>query len=207
MTVDEMIELLKWRDGEDPHADLLLSQHFCTQVIAALRAGQQMRENSPSNWECAKAWDRAVKGGRMTDYWRLGVTGSREGPTELQRRAFEAIIEEVDGRIQLRHGSCYGVDAFCHYHVLNTVPRARRRIIRHPCNIAEWTSVCFNADQSMEPKPPLERNRDIVFWSDDIIAMPKTMEEEQRSGTWATVRYARKMGKKVTVIWPDGSLG
>jgi len=37
--------------------------------------------------------------------------------------------------------------------------------------------------------------------------MPKGKVEEWRgSGTWATIRYARKVGKPVTIIYPDGEI-
>lgn len=48
-------------------------------------------------------------------------------------------------------------------------------------------------------------NRDIVAETDELIATPKGFQEERRSGTWATVRYALKARKPVTVIWPDGA--
>ena len=28
--------------------------------------------------------------------------------------------------------------------------------------------------------------------------------EELRSGTWMTIRYAKKIGKKLVIIWPNG---
>lgn len=39
--------------------------------------------------------------------------------------------------------------------------------------------------------PPLTRNRNIVEIALVLLAGPLTDREEQRSGTWATVRYAR----------------
>jgi hypothetical protein len=38
-----------------------------------------------------------------------------------------------------------------------------------------------------------------------LAACPKG-PEERRSGTWATVRYARKTGKPVVIFWPDGTV-
>ncbi len=57
----------------------------------------------------------------------------------------------------------------------------------------------------LESKPYLERNRDIVDASEVLIACPSTREEVMRSGTWATVRYARKKGMKITLIFRDGT--
>jgi predicted Rossmann fold nucleotide-binding protein DprA/Smf involved in DNA uptake len=56
-----------------------------------------------------------------------------------------------------------------------------------------------------EPLPYLERNHAIVNESDFLIAAPDG-PETLRSGTWATVRYARKVGKRVLVIMPNGEI-
>jgi len=50
----------------------------------------------------------------------------------------------------------------------------------------------------------LERNRAIVDETDILLAAPLESEEQLRSGTWATVRYARKQHKTVLVIFPNG---
>jgi hypothetical protein len=55
---------------------------------------------------------------------------------------------------------------------------------------------------------PLTRNQKIVTDCDVLIACPKAMQEEQRgSGTWMTIRYARKVEKRYVVIYPSGELG
>lgn len=56
----------------------------------------------------------------------------------------------------------------------------------------------------LEPKPYLVRNKDIVNASEGMLAAPRG-PEELRSGTWSTIRYARKCRKKVLIMWPDGS--
>jgi len=62
------------------------------------------------------------------------------------------------------------------------------------------------SDIRRNPKPYLERNHNIVDESELLIACPKSKEEELRSGTWATVRYARKKGVRIILIYPDGSV-
>jgi len=52
----------------------------------------------------------------------------------------------------------------------------------------------------------LARNHFIVAYSEELVAAPKSNKEELRSGTWATIRYARKRKRMVTIIYPDGSL-
>ena len=51
----------------------------------------------------------------------------------------------------------------------------------------------------------LARNRRIVASVDELVACPRGFTEELRSGTWATVRYAREAGIPRTIIWPDGT--
>jgi hypothetical protein len=52
----------------------------------------------------------------------------------------------------------------------------------------------------------LARNRIIVDLTTELIAVPRGMTEELRSGTWATIRYAHRIRKPFTIVYPDGSL-
>jgi hypothetical protein len=51
-------------------------------------------------------------------------------------------------------------------------------------------------------KEYIERNHNIVDNTDMLIAFPSTKTEILKSGTWATIRYARKKGKKIIIIDP-----
>jgi len=49
----------------------------------------------------------------------------------------------------------------------------------------------------------LVRNHDIVDAVDKMYAFPKEIEEQWRgSGTWATIRYAKKKKKSLMVSFP-----
>ena len=66
--------------------------------------------------------------------------------------------------------------------------------------------VFAKADEVKPPLPPLTRNRHIVDTSDGIIAAPAEAEEQRRGGTWSTVRFARKRGKLLAIVLPDGTV-
>lgn len=53
----------------------------------------------------------------------------------------------------------------------------------------------------MVEKPYLKRNIDIVDNTDILIGCPSG-EEIVRSGTWHTIRYAKKQNKKIMMIRP-----
>ena len=56
-----------------------------------------------------------------------------------------------------------------------------------------------------KPRPYLERNRDIVRACDRLVGCPKETVEPspgRDQGTWSTVRYARRTGVPVTILWP-----
>jgi predicted Rossmann fold nucleotide-binding protein DprA/Smf involved in DNA uptake len=53
-------------------------------------------------------------------------------------------------------------------------------------------------------QPYLVRNETIVKQSQVLLAAPRTSKDEQRSGTWHTIRYARKMKRKIYIVMPDG---
>lgn len=62
------------------------------------------------------------------------------------------------------------------------------------------------ADEERAPKPYLVRNRDIVEETELLIAAPAKAVEHLQSGTWSTVRYARRFGRPISIIRPDGTV-
>ena len=66
------------------------------------------------------------------------------------------------------------------------------------------TGLVAGAATVAAPKGYLDRNHDIVDAADVLIAAPSGTTEKRRSGTWATVRYARKLGRTICVVLPDG---
>lgn len=138
----------------------------------------------------------------MRKYRRIGFTGTQEGTTDIQRRLFELLYRHLarSSETEFHHGDCIGADEQADF-IVSTLGAYR---VSHPASNANkraWTK----ADEERKPKPYLERNRDIVADTQVLIAMPKG-KEELRSGTWATIRYARKAGKPIYIIYPNGAV-
>lgn len=55
-------------------------------------------------------------------------------------------------------------------------------------------------------KDYLARNHDIVDAAGLLIAAPSGPAEKRRSGTWATVRHARKQGTRIWIVLPSGEI-
>lgn len=102
---------------------------------------------------------------------------------------------------QFHHGDCVGADARAHY----IAAAYGVRIVRHPPIDEKLWANMSGADETWPAKSYLERDRDIVDTCDLLVAAPREMQEEHRGGTWYTIHYARRIGKLVTIIWPDGS--
>lgn len=128
----------------------------------------------------------------------LGFTGTREGMSDRQKALFiDRLSSLCPG--EFHHGDDDGADREAHELVRLCVPRCI--IVLHPPNNPFRRAFC-KADREMQPKPYLARNKAIVFCCDELIAAPLTPTEELRSGTWATIRYARKAGKQVHLLIP-----
>jgi hypothetical protein len=98
---------------------------------------------------------------------------------------------------EFHHGDCIGADAEAHDIVREFFPNVR--IIAHP-PIIKSKRAFKKADESKEPKEYLIRNHEIVDAVEYMFGAPKTDMEELRSGTWATIRYSRKMNKPITIL-------
>ena len=131
---------------------------------------------------------------------KVSFTGSRQGMTNAQKTTFNYLMYEM-GILLLIHGDCVGADADAHNLAMNQLIEIRKR----PCNIERLRAFSEGGEVVAEPEPPLNRNRKIIDDGEQLIACPDSFQEKQRSGTWATIRYAKKCHKAVTIIWPNGT--
>ncbi len=136
----------------------------------------------------------------------LGFTGSRYGLQPAQGGSLARLLRLAQGVTEFHHGCCKGGDTEAVTHLNYWIPDAK--IVGHPSNLEKWThpTALGLSHELLPPKPPLERNLDIVNAAEWIIACPSGPEQFQGSGTWATIRTARKAKKVITLIWPDGSI-
>ena len=138
---------------------------------------------------------------------KIGFTGTQIGMSAEQKRAFSKICSVIinDSKInELRHGDCIGADEDAHNIIRELSDKISIHI--HPPKIKDKRAFCENFFKIHEEKDYLIRNRDIVNSSDILIATPKEDIEQLRSGTWATIRYAKKCNISTIIIFPDGPL-
>lgn len=128
---------------------------------------------------------------------KLGFTGTRIGMSEFQNEAFTDLIKQVHKShlIEFHHGDCIGADADA-----DAIARLyNAKVIIHPPSNNTLRAHC-TSPHILSPKPYLIRNQNIVDACEILIAAPRTVHEILRSGTWATIRYARHQGVKVKIL-------
>ncbi len=130
---------------------------------------------------------------------RVGFTGTQGGMNSVQAKNVNFILNLVRDNLEFFHGDCVGADnqAYNFATALSAYTTAR------PCTILSkraFTQSC----RVHEPVAPLERNHIIVDEAELMIATPKENEEVLRSGTWATIRYAKKTKTPLIVFLPNG---
>lgn len=136
---------------------------------------------------------------------RVGVTGSRYGPvTDIQAEVLKQFLKSCMGKENtLFHGACAGVDeeAVMMAHDLGYT------CVALPPNIPTFISEA-SLILSIEIRPEeeyLTRDRNIVEECEILLVVPDTFKPKPHSGTWYTSSYAKKIGRKRTFIYPDGT--
>lgn len=136
----------------------------------------------------------------------IGFTGTSKGMTPKQAEAVQQFLKDIEGMhaySMVHHGDCIGADEQFDYfaHKLDIpifIHPPENPIARAFCNQKHDATV-------FAPRPYLERNKAIVEAASYMLATPKEMVEELRSGTWMTIRHSKKMKKPIRIFWPDGS--
>lgn len=132
---------------------------------------------------------------------KIGFTGTRYGGTKEQKETLRELLY-LAKPTTADHGDCVGADDDFHKTVREVCPTTE--IHGRPGPGTDLRA--FNEFDVEHPvKTHFARNRDIVDGKDMIYAIPNSFEEQERGGTWYTIRYARKKHVPCTIIWPDGS--
>lgn len=132
-----------------------------------------------------------------------GFTGPRTGMSDRQYEVLGQLwkIRQV---YELHHGDCIGADKRAHDLALEMhLPK----IVIHPPSKYGYRAWCVDSPGVLilPEYPYTVRDEHIVKACDELYATPDGWQEKQRSGTWTTVRIARRLKKPLTIIYPDGS--
>lgn len=103
--------------------------------------------------------------------------------------------------MEFHHGKCVGAD--CQAGAI--ADKIGYRIGIHPPINKKNVGFC-RWDFTYDEAPYAERDRDIVLNTQSLIATPHTPYEIIRSGTWTTVRFARKLERPIYIVKPNGSV-
>lgn len=133
---------------------------------------------------------------------RIGFTGTRDLHTSEQAR-IDAVVAKVSPGSCVVTGACLGVDAY--------VARAAKNagltvwtIVPGDWKLVDpaWYHWCDFFEEMPAKSTYKARNLRIVEMSDALVGFPRWRETDPKSrgsGTWQTVRMARKRGMQVTV--------
>jgi len=150
---------------------------------------------------------------------RLAVTGTRppvSGFTPYeQERIVDAVMPLLQSGDQLGCGGCIGVDELVGLAVVrHNAGRPRddriRLVVFLPSNKGQIArAMVRHADLLIDHNQGyLERDQALVNWAEHVVGIPLYDETRQpRSGTWATVRMAKRANKlaKTLVLRPNGA--
>jgi hypothetical protein len=131
----------------------------------------------------------------------VGFTGTQTGMTPAQYTRLVTLLVELSPSIFV-HGDCIGADAEAHLAALDVGILIEIR----PGDNDNKRAFSAGATKLHYPAANLYRNRAIVEQCDLILACPAERVERLRSGTWTTVRAARKATRELIIIYPDGSV-
>lgn len=136
-----------------------------------------------------------------------GFTGTEEGMTLKQRQAVLTLFRDLQ-LTELHHGDCIGADYEADTLACEFTSAA---IVVHPPSDSKKRAYCSGPrHEVLPPKPYLKRNWSIVYGGlHGLIATPRQAVEPsflRGQGTWTTIKYARKAGRSLWIVRPDGTI-
>lgn len=137
---------------------------------------------------------------------RRGFTGTRNPPASAKNMIRLHLMTLDPEQDELVIGCCVGIDAIVGRigHVLGFKVHGVIPIDESQVDVL-WPLYCSSIEYMPDNTNYMDRNQRIVDISLDLTAFPLDAVERQRSGTWSTVRRARKAGKTVVIIPLQGA--
>jgi hypothetical protein len=123
--------------------------------------------------------------------------------TDQQKNGLRQVLAEYRPD-EFHHGDFVGADAEAHGIVKEDYPATR--VVIHPRVKKTFRAFC-QGDEQRPTRGYLARNRELIATCDMLAAAPKSMEDQQMSGTWAVIRYARIRSVAVVVLNPEADGG
>lgn len=137
----------------------------------------------------------------------VGFTGTRMGMKSAQALAVSHLCSSWLIH-DAHHGLCRGADDEFHWIIRDLAIGPSVVIHGHPPidrrNVAR-VHTWANCNVMYPDKLFGVRDKDIVMAADRMIATPYC-PEIVRSGTWMTIRMARKQSKPLWIVMPDGEI-
>lgn len=135
----------------------------------------------------------------------VGFTGTQVGMNNAQGMSVKNVLFGLQRSFWGHHGDCIGADAQFHV-ICRSFQLLCGGVTGHVPDNDKKRAFC-QFDVEAEPREYLVRNRDIVNVSDIMIATPRQADEQPfGSGTWYTVRYARRVKKPLALVLPSGRI-
>jgi hypothetical protein len=134
---------------------------------------------------------------------KIGFSGSRRGMTKVQVQELRRLLEAHRPE-EFHHGQSIGADAVAHGIAIEVGVPA---IVVYPSTAEDLIAKDLPPSRDtlatyLPSRRPLSRNRSIVRAVDLLVAAPSSPQEQIRSGTWSTVRYARRHGNIEVILLP-----
>lgn len=129
----------------------------------------------------------------------VGFTGTRDiskVSKERLTKLWEVMLDYkvLGGCVGVVHGGAIGADEYFHNICVGNMLPIKIRWAYTPRELK-------GLYEDYPPEPPLIRNKKIVDDCDVLIALPIDPKvEEARSGTWHTIRIAKRMNKNIIII-------
>jgi hypothetical protein len=132
----------------------------------------------------------------------IGFTGTKRGMTLFQESWLYSTLDAYSaepGERWFLHGDCVGAD----FNAADIAFRLGFKIWVFPPVNEKFRGKYYNVNRAEAPAKYLVRDHAIVDNCDFLIGMPGDNYEMRRSGTWASIRYAKKLDKPVWVCYPS----